>query len=96
MAHKEPARRSARLRNAERNLASRLLLDVWAGTGAPMTIQQDIDALRARVQKAQIDCEAWRLTGTKEKYLEAYFLVEALTSQLDEYLKNLTTDTPVP
>ena len=97
MSLKEPAHSSARLQSAGRKLASRLLVDAWFGAGAPpMTIQQDIDALRVRIDKVQADCDAWRVAGPKEKYLEAYFLVEALTLQLDECLKHLSVESPVP
>lgn len=56
-----------------------------------MTIQQDIDALRIRIDRAQAGCNAWRTSGPEEKYLEAYFLVEALTLQLDACLDKLST-----
>ena len=61
-----------------------------------MTIQQDIDALRIRIDKVQAECDAWRVAGTKEKYLEAFFLVEALTLQLDECLKHLNAEPQTP
>lgn len=93
MALKEPAHSSARLQSAGRKLASRLLVDAWFGAGEPVTIQQDIDALRVRIDA---DCDAWRVAGPKEKYLEAHFLVEALTLQLDECLKHLDVELPRP
>lgn len=96
MTTKESGRSAARLQSAGRKLASRLLTDAWFGAGAPMTIQQDIDALRLRIDKVQADCDAWRVAGPKEKYLEAYFLVEALTLQLDECLKHLNAELPTP
>ncbi|HEX5685883.1 MAG TPA: hypothetical protein VFY73_17805 [Ideonella sp.] len=86
---KEQGRRSGRLQAAGRTLATRLLVDAWFGAGAPMTIQQDIAALRIRIGEVQAACDAWRVAGPKEKYLEAYFLIEALTLQLDECLKHL-------
>ena len=96
MTTKESSRSAARRQSAGRKLASRVLSDAWFGAGAPMTIQQDIDALRIRIDKVQADCDAWRVAGPKEKYLEAYFLVEALTLQLDECLKHLTPDPQTP
>jgi hypothetical protein len=93
---KPPSHRSGRLQAAGRTLATRLLVDAWFGAGAPMTIQQDIDALRIRIDKVQADCDAWRVAGPKEKYLEAYFLIEALTMQLDECLKHLPEELPTP
>jgi len=96
MTIKEPSRSTARLQSAGRELASRLMTDAWFGGGAPMTIQQDIDALRIRIDKVQADCDTWRVGGTKEKYLEAYFLVEALTLQLDECLKHLKAELQTP
>lgn len=49
-----------------------------------MTFQEDIDSLKSRIAKAESDRETWRVAGPEEKYLEAYFLVEALELQLDE------------
>ncbi len=96
MTTKEPSRSTARLQSAGRKLASRLLTDAWFGAGAPVTIQQDIDALRIRIDKVRADCEAWRAAGSKEKYLEAHFLAEALTLQLDECLKHLNAELQTP
>jgi len=49
-----------------------------------MTIQQDIDALRAKISKAESDRDTWRAAGREEKYLEAFFMIEAMQLQLDE------------
>jgi hypothetical protein len=54
-----------------------------------MTIQEDIAAIRRRIAKAQSDSDAWRAAGLNEKYLEAYFLVQALEQQLGERLRQL-------
>ncbi|MGM9486831.1 hypothetical protein [Ideonella sp. YS5] len=61
-----------------------------------MTIEQDIEALKARIDKVQTDCDAWRVAGPEEKYLEAYFLVEALTLQLDKFMNHLAAERPLP
>ena len=53
-----------------------------------MTFQQEIDALRSRVAKAESERDAWRAAGPQEKYFEAYFMVEALESQLDQRLRD--------
>ena len=53
-------------------------------TGMTMTIQQDIDALRAKISKAESDRDTWRAAGREEKYLEAFLMVEAMQLQLDE------------
>jgi hypothetical protein len=94
MAIKEPCRSPARLQSAGRQLASRLLTEAWFGAATPMTIQQDVDALKARIDKVQAECDAWHAAGRKEKYLEAYFLLEALSRQLDECLKHLPAELP--
>jgi hypothetical protein len=94
MAIKESCRSPARLQNAGRELASRLLTEAWFGAATPMTIQQDVDALRARMDKVQLECDAWYAAGRKEKYLESYFLLEALSRQLDECLKHLPAELP--
>ena len=52
-----------------------------------MTLQEDIAALRDRIAKAESDRDVWRASGQEEKYLEAYFLLEALELQLDLQLR---------
>jgi hypothetical protein len=54
-----------------------------------MTPDEEIEGLRNRIDKARADCDVWRAAGPEEKCLEAYFLVEALTLQLDNRLKHL-------
>ena len=49
-----------------------------------LTIHADIDALRQRIAKAEADRDTWRASGQQEKYLEAYSMVEALETQLDQ------------
>ena len=51
-----------------------------------MTHSEDIRSIQDRLVGAQADCEAWRASGRQEKYLEAYFLVEALEEQLSRQL----------
>ena len=96
MARKHPIRSSARLQSAQRKLSSQMLVQAWSGAATPMTIEQDIEALKARIDKVQNDCDAWRVAGPEEKYLEAYFMVEALTLQLDKFMNHLTADRPLP
>ena len=52
-----------------------------------MTFQEDIDTIRTRLAKAQVERDAWRLAGVQERYLEAYSMVEALELQLDQRLR---------
>jgi hypothetical protein len=52
-----------------------------------MTFQEDIVSFKNRIAKAESDRDAWRVAGSEEKYLEAYFLVEALELQLDDHLR---------
>jgi len=49
-----------------------------------MAFQEDIDAIKNRIAKAESDRDTWRRAGSQEKYLAAYFMVEALELQLDE------------
>ena len=49
-----------------------------------LTIHADIDALRRHIAKAEADRDTWRASGRQEKYLEAYSMVEALETQLDQ------------
>ena len=59
-----------------------------------MTLQEDITAINDRIARAESARNAWRAAGREEKYLEAYFLVEALEAQLAERLKQRVADLP--
>ena len=52
-----------------------------------MAYDQDIADIRARVAKAESDRDDWRSSGSKGKYYEAYFLVNALELELDRLRK---------
>jgi hypothetical protein len=57
-----------------------------------MTFQEDVGSFMKRIVQAEAEREGWRLAGHEEKYLEAYFRVEALERQLDELCrKNAST-----
>jgi hypothetical protein len=47
------------------------------------TAQKDIAELQQRIAKAEADRDTWRASGRREKYLEAYSMVEALELQLE-------------
>ncbi|MEO8673932.1 MAG: hypothetical protein ABI569_00030 [Casimicrobiaceae bacterium] len=51
-----------------------------------MTLQEEIVAIKDRIAEAVADRDNWRAAGLKEKYVEAFFIVEALELQLDERL----------
>jgi hypothetical protein len=53
-----------------------------------VTLHDDIAAIKDRIAKAETDRDTSRVAGLKEKYVEAYFRVEALELQLDERLRN--------
>ena len=57
-----------------------------------MDLQEKISAIKARIVKAESDCETWRASGVQEKYLEACSMVQALGLQLD--LMQQATRTP--
>ncbi len=59
-----------------------------------MTLQEDITAINDRIARAESARNAWRAAGREEKYLEAYFLVEALEVQLAERLRQRVADLP--
>lgn len=59
-----------------------------------MTLQEDITAINDRIARAESARNAWRAAGREEKYLEAYFLVEALEAQLAERLRQRVADLP--
>ena len=54
--------------------------------GPAMTLDEDIISLKDRIAREEIERDAWRAAGREEKYLEAYFVVEALELRLDERL----------
>jgi hypothetical protein len=58
------------------------------------TVQQDIDAIKARISKAESERDAWRAASREEKYLEAYVTVEALLLQLNERSRQLSIESP--
>lgn len=47
-----------------------------------MTRKEAIDALRARIEVAESERDAWRAAGMQERYLKAYSRCEALELQL--------------
>lgn len=59
---------------------------------AAVTLQEDIDSFKDCITKAESERDAWRVAGREEKYLEAYFLAEALELQLEGRLKRRTAD----
>jgi len=52
-----------------------------------MSSREDIVALQVRIARAESERDSWRGSGTQEKYLEAYSMVEALELQLDRLRK---------
>jgi hypothetical protein len=48
------------------------------------TLKQEVEMLEIRLAKAVTDRDTWRIAGREEKYLEAYFLVQALELQLEQ------------
>ena len=54
-----------------------------------MTFEQDIDAMKQRLAKAESDRDTWQRAGEQEKFLATYFLVEALELQLEERLRQV-------
>lgn len=91
-----PSRPSGRQLAAQRTLASGLLVQAWSGRQAPLTLRQSIDALRVRISEVEAECEARRVTGPKEKYLEAVCLAEVFTMQLESCLRHLDAEVPAP
>jgi hypothetical protein len=57
-----------------------------------MTVQHEIDSFRARIARAESERDAWRSAGNEEKYLEAYFLVEALELQFARHVNQATAN----
>jgi hypothetical protein len=73
-----------------------------AAQASVVTLRQEIAALQERIVRAQVERDGWRATGLREKYLEAYSMVEALELQLDRLracaipalLRSPTAETP--
>ena len=51
-----------------------------------MSHDPDIAALSERIRKAELERDAWKAKGNQEKFLEAYFLAEALEVERDRLL----------
>jgi hypothetical protein len=56
-----------------------------------MSLQQNIESFKERIAQAEAKREAWRLVGNREKYLEAYFAVEAMELMLEAHLREHAT-----
>jgi hypothetical protein len=59
-----------------------------------MTFQEDMDSFKTRMSQAESQRDAWRAAGCQEKYLESYFMVEALELELDERLRRHAAEQP--
>jgi len=51
-----------------------------------MTSQESIEAIERRIAKARSERDTWCAAGMQEKFLAAYFAVEALELQLDDVM----------
>lgn len=51
-----------------------------------MSHDPDIADISARIRKAECERDGWRAKGNQEKFLEAYFLAEALELERDRLL----------
>jgi hypothetical protein len=49
--------------------------------------EEDIGSFKQRIARTEAERDAWRAAGRHEKYLEAYFMVEALQIQLEARLQ---------
>ena len=59
-----------------------------------MSYQDDIAALTSRLRKAEAELQVWRAAGMQERYLEAYFLVDSLETEMLERMRRERTDHP--
>ena len=57
--------------------------------GSVIALQDDIAAMRCRIARAEVDRDTWKMSGSSERYLEGFFLVDALELQLDAMLRKL-------
>ena len=58
-----------------------------------MTFQEEISALNDRIAKVESDRDTWRAAGQQEKYLKAFFLLEALEAR--RIVDTLSVNAPV-
>jgi hypothetical protein len=58
------------------------------------TLPQEIDSFKARIVEAESKRDGWRAAGNREKYLEAYFMVEAMELLLDARLRRHAAEQP--
>jgi hypothetical protein len=54
--------------------------------------QMDLASIVQRLRKAEMDRDAWKAAGIHERYLEAYFLVESLETEMLECMRTQRTD----
>ncbi|MFJ2990743.1 hypothetical protein ACIPF8_23045 [Collimonas sp. NPDC087041] len=52
-----------------------------------MRKQEEIEAIKAKIVKAELDSRTWQIDGDEEKYLDAYDRGEAFESLLERKLK---------
>lgn len=52
-----------------------------------MTCEENVHLFKGRIAEAEARRNTWRAAGCEEKYLEPYFMVEALGLQLHKRLR---------
>jgi hypothetical protein len=60
-----------------------------------MTTEQQVASIKMRLSKAEGDRDRWRAAGYQEKYLEAYFFVESLETELDRLVSQTPAENPM-
>jgi predicted phosphoribosyltransferase len=61
-----------------------------------MTAPEEISELRQHLAKVQGERDAWRAAGNQDRYMEAYFMAQALELQLDILVHQALGSPPQP
>jgi len=59
-----------------------------------MSAPDEISQLRQHLARVQVERDAWRAAGNQDKYMEAYFMAQALELQLDTLVHRALGDPP--
>lgn len=61
-----------------------------------MSSPDEISQLRQHLAKVRVERDAWRAAGNQDKYMEAYFMTQALELQLDALVHRALEAPPQP
>ncbi|MBL0726465.1 hypothetical protein [Piscinibacter sp. HJYY11] len=59
-----------------------------------MSYREDLASIAQRLRRAELDLAAWKASGIHERYMEAYFHVESLETEMLERMRRQRTENP--